>query len=66
MTEQIILVFAGILIGALIGWFIARSKSVEKLNAETNNRIRLEADLKNAQSRNSELQAECREMTNTP
>ncbi len=64
MTEQIILVFAGILIGALIGWFIARSKSVEKLNAETNNRIRLEADLKNAQSRNSELQAECREMTN--
>ncbi len=47
MTEQFILVILGILAGCTAGWFIARSKTLEKLNAETNTRIRLEADLKN-------------------
>ena len=65
MTEQIILVILGILIGSIAAWFIARSKAVEKVNSEINTRIRLEVDLKNVQARNTELQAECREMANT-
>jgi DNA recombination protein RmuC len=65
MTEQIILVIPGILIGSIAAWFIARSKSMEKLNAESNTRIRLEADLKNVQARNTELQTECRELANS-
>jgi len=64
MTEQSILVIAGILTGAIAGWFIARSKAVEKGNAETNNRIRIETDLKNVQARNTELQTESRELAN--
>ena len=64
MTEQLILVIAGILTGSIAGWFIARTKAVEKGNAETMNRIRIEADLKNVQARNAELQTDSRELAN--